>query len=673
MSCWFEKGLQQKAGMAEVAAIHRPTMYFEEWSHTARIRAMSMHFIRALLAMGAIFFMTACAPNTDTPPQSLIQSSEWRIGPSDQDTLAEAEKATDWQRLPEWNTWGFGKEPIWVRLQLKAASAESHTPWVVRVRPAFLDYVTLYDPAAGLVLRSGDALPPAGENLASINFMFQIPPLPYERTVYLQVRTTSARTLHAQVLPFGEDQQKNRLTDWAMGFVMVSSTIFAIWAFLQWIVSREKVIGAFALKQLFAAAWAFFFLGFARVAIGPWLPEGLLTTLASMVFIGVVSITLWFFCTLIKGYQPARWALRAVQTVTAVVLVLPVLHWLGYTHKMVEMTNQFVVLGLLLLVLMLLTAVPKRIKQPIPMAVFLVYLLVYSTLNALPSLIHLGWIEAHPIVLFGGFAHAVLDGIVMFVILQIRARVLRKAQVQDALDLQRSQLHAKAEKRQREEQSQLFAMLAHEMKTPLATLRMWMEAGQLKPETMKRAIADMNAVIELCVHTGQLADQGLQPNWQTVDPLALTQACRESCRSPAQVNLDLPERADLLMADAQMLSIVLGNLLDNACKYSSPGSLITLRLRAATEDDRAGWRWQLYNQVDPAGLPDAGRLFEKYYRSPHARRVSGSGLGLFLVKGLLDLMQGRIRYEVQQQLVCFSVWLPQGLPEAPAPHLPASR
>ena len=275
--------------------------------------------------------------------------------------------------------------------------------------------------------------------------------------------------------------------------------------------------------------------------------------------------------------------------------------------------------------------------------------------------------------LFGGFAHAVLDGIVMFVILQIRARVLRKAQVQAALDLQRSQQHAEAEKRQREEQSQLFAMLAHEMKTPLATLRMWMEAGQLKPETMKRAIADMNAVIELCVHTGQLADQGLQPDWQTVDPLALTQACRESCRSPAQVNLDLPERADLLMADAQMLSIVLGNLLDNACKYSAPGSLITLRLRAATEDDRAGWRWQLYNQVDPAGLPDAGRLFEKYYRSPHARRVSGSGLGLFLVKGLLDLMQGRIRYEVQQQQVCFSVWLPQGLPEAPASHLPASR
>ena len=69
---------------------------------------MSLHFIRALLAMGALLCMTACAPNADAPPQSLIQSSEWRIGSSDQDTLADAEKATDWQDLPEWNTWGFG-------------------------------------------------------------------------------------------------------------------------------------------------------------------------------------------------------------------------------------------------------------------------------------------------------------------------------------------------------------------------------------------------------------------------------------------------------------------------------------------------------------------------------------------------------------------------------------
>jgi signal transduction histidine kinase len=94
-------------------------------------------------------------------------------------------------------------------------------------------------------------------------------------------------------------------------------------------------------------------------------------------------------------------------------------------------------------------------------------------------------------------------------------------------------------------------------------------------------------------------------------------------------------------------------------------------LRATTEDDRAGWCWQVSNQVGKAGLPDAGRLFEKYYRSPQAQRVSGSGLGLFLVKGLLDLMQGRIGYEVRGQQVIFSVWLPlepHGLQAVPGPQ-----
>jgi signal transduction histidine kinase len=621
----------------------------------------------------SLLLLTGCQGSIGGAAPDLALSKAWRMDPSASAsfTLQDAEKATDWQTLPESNTWGFGKETIWVRLQLKAADQDTRTSWVVRVRPAFLDYVTLYDPAAGLVLRSGDAVPPEGEDLSSINFRFQIPPLPYERMIYLQMRSTSARTLHVQVLPYGQDLQQNRLQEWIMGFVMALSVIFATWALVQWIVSRDKVIGAFAVKQFFAASWAFFFLGFARVSIGSGLPEGLLSTIGTMIFVGVISLTIWFFGLLIEGYQPARWALRATQGMAVLVLALPVLHGLGQPHLLVNLINQCVVLGLFLLLIALFSAVPKRVKQPIPMPVFFVYLLVYSSLNALPSLIHLGWVEPHPIVLFSNLAHTVLDGIVMFVMLQIRARALRLAQIQNALDLQHSQQHNEVEKLLREEQDQLFAMLAHEMKTPLATLRMWMEAGQLKPETMERAITDMNAVIERCMHTWQLADQGLQPDWQAVDPLALTRASRESCRSSTRVDLDLPERANLLAVDEQMLSIVLGNLLDNACKYSAPDSRITLMLRATTEDDRAGWCWQVSNQVGKTGLPDAGRLFEKYYRSPQAQRVSGSGLGLFLVKGLLNLMQGRIGYAVRGQQVIFSVWLPhepRGLQAMPEPQ-----
>jgi signal transduction histidine kinase len=165
-------------------------------------------------------------------------------------------------------------------------------------------------------------------------------------------------------------------------------------------------------------------------------------------------------------------------------------------------------------------------------------------------------------------------------------------------------------------------------------------------------------VIERCVHTGQLADQGLQPDWQAVNLVDLTSTCIQSCRSPALVDLLAPQAAGLLQTDAQMLSIVLSNLLDNACKYGAPNCRIQLLLTPAIQEGQPGWRWEVSSLVGPAGLPDAGRLFEKYYRGPQARRLSGSGLGLFLVKGLLELLRGTIQFEARDAHAVFCIWLP---------------
>ena len=88
-------------------------------------------------------------------------------------------------------------------------------------------------------------------------------------------------------------------------------------------------------------------------------------------------------------------------------------------------------------------------------------------------------------------------------------------------------------------------------------------------------------------------------------------------------------------------------------------SLIRLSLAPSVQNARPGWLWQVDNEAGPAGLPEPDRLFEKYYRSPSARRLSGSGLGLFLVKGLLNLLQGHIDYTTRDGRAIFNVWLPQ--------------
>ena len=115
-----------------------------------------------------------------------------------------------------------------------------------------------------------------------------------------------------------------------------------------------------------------------------------------------------------------------------------------------------------------------------------------------------------------------------------------------------------------------------------------------------------------------------------------------------------------------MLQIVLSNLLDNACKYGQSTERISLELTPWLLNERPGWRWRISNSISPGDAPEANRLFEKYYRSPQARRQSGSGLGLFLVKGLVDLMQGTITYELKDERVTFEIWLPS---QAPWPRI----
>jgi signal transduction histidine kinase len=619
---------------------------------------LSRSFFFALL-LACLQFCGCSSVKQDGSP-SLIEAQDWLIDTSGKATLEDVMSSTNWTSMSGWESWGFGSESIWVRIKLRAATEDNQTSWSMRIRPAVLDYVTLYDPATNSVLRTGDALPlDPDDEMASIVFTLPVSSLPKERTIYLNVTTTSARTLNIEVLPAGYAQHLNRLQEWGMGFATVVSAVFAFWALGQWLTSREKVIGAFAVKQIISTLWSFFILGFARILIGEQPPEGVLSTISSMILFWLIATTLWFYVALLQLYRASPLLLRMCKTLAAIVLIMQIGVFSGYASSTLFTGNVAALLGFALVFITSLTAVSQPHKQPISLVFFILYFVAYGVLNSWTILINLGWVKTSSMAIFGNITQAIFDGLIMFVMLQIRTRELQKEHHQLAISLQHSKETAEAEKQHREEQSQLFAMLAHELKTPLATLRMWMETDGLKREIMDRAIGDMNQVIERCVHTDQLADQGLEPFFQNSPLIALTNSCVQSCRYPERVDLIAPEALGSIHTDAQMLSIVLGNLLDNACKYSSPQSRIQLSLQRSSKNEEDGWLWQVRNQAGSAGLPDEARLFERYYRSPRARRMSGSGLGLFLVKGFLDLLQGTINYDVQEGQAVFSIWLPE--------------
>jgi signal transduction histidine kinase len=133
-------------------------------------------------------------------------------------------------------------------------------------------------------------------------------------------------------------------------------------------------------------------------------------------------------------------------------------------------------------------------------------------------------------------------------------------------------------------------------------------------------------------------------------------ACEFGRESGAQVILNLSDRLPV-MADASALSLALWNLLDNAVKYSPGRPPVSLgarrdagRARISVVDSGVG--------IAPA---EQRRIFEKFARGAEARRmgVTGAGIGLAMVKHIVDAHRGRIDVESRvDQGSTFTIVLP---------------
>ena len=193
-------------------------------------------------------------------------------------------------------------------------------------------------------------------------------------------------------------------------------------------------------------------------------------------------------------------------------------------------------------------------------------------------------------------------------------------------------------------QKRLLLDVSHELRTPITRLKLALELlpDRERAEAMTEDVGEMETMVVSLLESARLRHQAgaVRPAPMDVRALAVAVAARYADCRPG-LALTVPEAPVAVVADAEKLATVLGNLLDNACKYARPGdAAVALTLTAAAE------RIVLVVADHGPGVPAEAlpHIFEPFYRvdASRTRDTGGFGLGLSLCQAIVRAHGGRI-------------------------------
>jgi two-component system sensor histidine kinase KdpD len=223
----------------------------------------------------------------------------------------------------------------------------------------------------------------------------------------------------------------------------------------------------------------------------------------------------------------------------------------------------------------------------------------------------------------------------------------------------------------------LLSAISHDLRTPLAalvgladTLTMTLPDAEAQQReialAMRQSALRMNALVNNLLDMARLEAGAVQLRraWQPLEEVvgSALAACGEGLKGRA-VQVRLAEDLPLLELDAVLMERVFVNLLENAAKYTPPGSAIEIGARRAGDsvvvsvDDHGGGL--------PAGREEA--LFEKFERGSRESATPGVGLGLAIARAIVHAHGGSVRGENRTEGgrvagARFRVTLPVGAP-----------
>lgn len=166
-------------------------------------------------------------------------------------------------------------------------------------------------------------------------------------------------------------------------------------------------------------------------------------------------------------------------------------------------------------------------------------------------------------------------------------------------------------------------------------------------ERMKKGVRDISTVLDRGL---KLLNGSEEEVAEEIEEISLASFARKAADSAQQgdgrvVHVEVPQGETRVSLDAAALRIIADNLLTNALKFSTTGSLVYLKLAVRDTNPKTGTcQLVLYVRDRGIGIPDEDQpfIFERFYRCYNRPNVPGLGVGLYHVKRLVERMNGTI-------------------------------
>ncbi|WP_295808188.1 HAMP domain-containing sensor histidine kinase [uncultured Nitratireductor sp.] len=469
------------------------------------------------------------------------------------------------------------------------------------------------------------------------------------------------------------------------------------------------LVVTFAIACLQAIAWTFVWLAWRHLYELRFLAAGL------------AAIALGLFLMIVRGLEPAAWSIVLANLVIKIGLVLlaeglarflgqPRYSWIGVSLLVFQLVSWSIAIGIapgnlairihlstvftvIMMSIMCLGLLRDRTQPRLLRWITIGILVEYMVASILQSVIeqglpasgdalvladHNGWY-----LMQGALFQIAFFACVLFMVNTRLSTDLREKNEALSREIEeRRRLETKlsasleAERALREEQADFMRVVSHEFRTPLAIIRnatqMISLVGHKSPEATRERIAGISEALNRLFSLinrfmSDDRENRFQPEPLTIGSLLLDVRLHFGMTNQGErLTLTADDERTSFLADPEMLTTIIINLIDNALKYSPPDQPIDVDVRRRDSD--------LIIQVRDRGIgipaSELHKIGRRFFRASNAATRGGSGLGLYTSRKLLDYHGGALQLNANSDRgMTATVSLPLPVAATAQPHM----